>query len=610
MTGVDHSNLTALADELVERRYSAIAVDKDPLEHESFLASVALGIAEQRKHEVLPVSLLEHWNRSDALSIPPEAGHPEFLGVLYERLIGRENRKRRGSFYTPGEVASTVAGWALVPEASDGDRIPVVCDPAAGGGAFLLAAGNALVDRGHSREAVVEHSLIGADIDPLAASVCEASLMLWAEGLAAPRILVTDSLATSRDEFPCVPDVVIGNPPFLSQLSAATARTREQARLVEGVVGEELGGYTDAASLFWLMGCRLVGPEGRVAMILPRSTLAVRDAEAIRNAVLREMDLEILWVPGHKLFEASVDVCVMVTRKRRTSADQSPKMSIYADMPPVLQHKVNMDMESLRASKTWSPLLAEAMGVPDVSGSTHISRIGDICEVVADFRDEYYGLIPFVVDDPEDLLDDDQFPRLITVGLIDPARCKWGEVQTRFARTAWQAPRIDLEALQRKSRLARWAQSRLVPKVVIATQTTILEAAVDEAGSCLPVTPVVSAIAGPDDLWRIAAALLSPFASAWALRNAAGAAFLRGGIKLSAGQVREIPLPGDRVEWDQATALVREASNHDDLTKKREMLIAAGEASTRAYGVGKDVAAWWTSRFPGSRGGSVQVPAR
>ena len=66
--------------------------------------------------------------------------------------------------------------------------------------------------------------------------------------------------------------------------------------------------------------------------------------------------------------------------------------------------------------------------------------IGDRAELNANFRDEYYALVPAVSDDAEG-------PPLITSGLIDPGTCAWGTKHVKFAKQRFEHPRVDLSKL-------------------------------------------------------------------------------------------------------------------------------------------------------------------
>jgi hypothetical protein len=446
------------------------------------------------------------------VAVPPDAG-PEHLGRLHEQLLAPGERKGRGAFYTPPEVAGELVAWAV----RDLDD-PVVCDPSCGGGAFLLAAARAGV-----------RQLVGIDVDPLAVAVCEATL--WLAG-ATGELVEADALVAP---WPEPIDVVVGNPPFLSQLGSATARSRERARAIGA------SGYVDDAALFLSLAVRRA--RHRVALLQPESVVSVAGAATVRAEVAPV--LQGLWAPGRSVFaDAAVRVVGVLVDHGRPSSD-----------PP-----------------RWTDLLATARGVPEVSLGGH-GVVGDHATVSAGFRDEYYGLVPLVRE-----AHDGDAP-LVTSGLIDPARLRWGERTARFGRQRWERPAIDPA-----SRPA-WAASLAVPKVLVATQTRVVEAVADVDGTSVPVTPVLSVVPNGDlGLGHLLAVLLAPPVTAWALREAGGAALSSDAVKLSASQLRQVPLPPVGAAWD-------EAAGHVEAGDVRQ----AASAMTRAYGV--DVQEWWEARL-------------
>ena len=169
----------------------------------------------------------------------------------------------------------------------------------------------------------------------------------------------------------------------------------------------------------------------------------------------------------------------------------------------------------------------------------------------ANFRDEYYGMIPAVGDH-------DDGPPLITSGLIDPGRTHWSERSVTFAKQRFDAPRIDLARLDEK--MQRWAHKRLVPKVLVANQTSIIEAVCDPAGEWLPAVPVIGIYPDPSTsrssrpmpgptrrphvAWRIAAVLTSPIASAWVWHHGAGTGLSATSIRARPGAPRRRSLAG------------------------------------------------------------------
>ncbi len=131
------------------------------------------------------------------------------------------------------------------------------------------------------------------------------------------------------------------------------------------------------------------------------------------------------------------------------------------------------------------------------------------------------------------------------------------------------APGVTRPALEgaavAEPRLRSWAARRLVPKVVVATQTAVVEAAVDDGGTWWPSVPVISVVCErvPDDTehrWLVAAALLAPPVTAWALGRAGGTAMGSRSVKLSARQVAAVPLPVEEGPWSEAARLLADAA--------------------------------------------------
>lgn len=537
-------------------------------------------------------------------SVPPPPtclARPELLGEVYEALRPRELRRSNGAFYTPPAVARHLADVVLQPLAGDPARVRV-CDPAAGGGAFLLAAVRHLAARGADPATVVRYGVHAMDVDPLAMDVTEAALTLLAGPGAGPpprdHLVVGDAL--THVGVPDHVDAVIGNPPFLNQLSAVTARSAPQRRALAARFGSAVAGYADTALVFLLLGLDLVRDGGRVGLILPASFLSARDAGPARRAVAERAALDLLWTAEERLFDAAVRVCAPVlTRGGHQGAVARRVGAGFTPSPPV-----PIPRAKLRAVASWGFLAAGARGVPAVAPRPGARPLGDYCRATADFRDQFYGLVPYVREEEAEHADEHRYPRLVTSGLIDPARLLWSCRTTRFAKRTFIRPRVDVEHLRRESTLASWSTARQVPKVLVATQTRVLEAVVDEAGDWLPCTPVITVEAAPERLWHLAAALHAPPLSALALRGYAGAALSADAIKLSARQLLCLPAPAEGDAWDDAADALRAAAHASDEATWRAHLHTAGRAGCRAYGVEETgLLDWWTARLPPWRGG-------
>jgi hypothetical protein len=345
--------------------------------------------------------------------------------------------------------------------------------------------------------------LTGVDIDPDAVAATSADL---------PSALVhcDDALghAWGDQKF----DLVIGNPPFLSQMSALTTRG--------GASNRGGGPYADAAAEFLALSGELVDVDGgRVALVLPQTLLATRDAEAVRRLIDERAEMIWSWWTGERVFEAQVHTCAIALEFGSASAGEHG---------------------------SWAHVVTSRSGIPGLPQELKTASdgtLGDRALLNANFRDEYYGMIPAVGDHSEG-------PRLITSGLIDPGRSLWGDRAVKFAKQRFDRPRLDLSKLDSKMR--RWADKRLVPKVLVANQTRVIEAVCDSTGEWLPAVPVIGIYphrakhgldAEVDLAWEIAAVLTSPIASAWVWHRSGGTGMSANSIRLGPVVLADLPWP-------------------------------------------------------------------
>jgi hypothetical protein len=484
-------------------------------------------------------------------AVAPREGEPEELGELLERGIGRVERRALGAHFTPRRLAGELVVRALA-----GHARPRVGDPACGGGAVLLAAARHLAAAGEEPRDVAAR-LWGCDVDPLAVATTEAAVTLWA-GAPPPRgrLQVADALV---DELPWPPlDVVVGNPPFLTPLATATGRSGARTRRLRARLGDSVGAYTDDAALFLRLACDLVGPGGTVALVQPTSVLANRDAGPVRAAIERIAALREVHIPTGRTFDAAVDVCIPVLDR-----DACGPSRPHGGAEP--------------SQTSWGGHLASALGVPRVALGGGGGALADEAEVLAAFRTEYYGTVPHV-------REEDDLPGgrpLLTTGLVDLGGIAWGDRPARAGGRTWARPVVDVAALE--GRAASWLERTAGPKVVVATQTKVLEAAVDDDGRYIAGVPlVVARPAAPHRVWHVAAAIAAPAMSAWLRERAAGSGLSPSAVRVSAPQLRTAPLPVDPEAWDDGARAFR----------ARE-LDAYVEAMGRAYGVGPEVGAWW-----------------
>lgn len=474
----------------------------------------------------------------------------------------RSERRKVGAFYTPPVLVDLLVCEVLEPCFAGRDRPPMVIDPACGDGRLLEAAGRAIRERFGVDPTPY---LVGAELDGGAAADTAQRLGC--------RVLCGDAREVlAAAEHRGAYDVVIGNPPYLSQLSTSTARGGRS----------NLGGgpYADVAAEFLALSMQLVRPvDGRIGLVLPMSILATRDVAPIRESVGRAASIELCWWADESVFDASVRTCVLGLVTGRLAG--SVRRLYGADPRPIAPVDTPVDS----AVTSWSWLVADASGVPTLTIDTASGTLADLATATADFRDQYYGLVGAVSDTASG-------PRLITSGLIDVGVCRWGERPTRFAKEPFDAPRVNLSALS--PALQAWARTRLVPKVLVASQTKVIEAVADPRGEWLPSVPVISVIPhDAADVTRITALLTSPVASAWLVHQRLGTGLSAQSIRVTAADLTRLPLPTGTEHWDLATASLAAGD-----------VLACGRHLLAAYGLAErdDLLDWWAKRVSGSTG--------
>lgn len=235
---------------------------------------------------------------------------PELISAIYEQLL-EEDQKKDAAYYTPRTVVDLVLDetlpWGAPPVATR------LLDPACGSGIFLAEAFRRKVfqaQQSRSKKArlsfeelsaLLTASIFGVDKNPSAVSVAALALYLalleeleppivW-ERARLPR-LVGRNLVVS-DFFDPNPlseqrfDLVVGNPPWKSQLSASAARYVERAGHV--VPDQQL------ALVFLLRAGELLSPGGRIGLVLPAKALLHNKSDtslALRRDVMARFSLE------------------------------------------------------------------------------------------------------------------------------------------------------------------------------------------------------------------------------------------------------------------------------------------------------------------------------
>lgn len=182
-------------------------------------------------------------------------------------------RKARGAFFTPREISSYIAEWAI----RSGED--AVLEPSCGEASFLLEAGRRLKSFG-LRKRFLANQLHGVEIYKHSAD--EAVSLLAAEGFGVS-IKIQDFFDLKPAESY---DAVIGNPPYVRyQSHTGTSRLKSiEAALARGV---RLNGLASSWAAFTVHAASFLKPNGRLGLVLPAELLSVNYAGPVRRFLLQ-----------------------------------------------------------------------------------------------------------------------------------------------------------------------------------------------------------------------------------------------------------------------------------------------------------------------------------
>lgn len=242
-------------------------------------------------------------------------------------------RKARGAFFTPDELTSFIAEWAIT---SADDK---VMEPSAGDAAFLVAAVERL--RLLSPDPDVVPEVDGVEIHEYSARVGRERVH-DAGGKAHVRV---------RDFFDVVPTpsyaAVIGNPPYV-RYQGWTGEARAKSRAAALRAGVALTGLASSWAAFTVHSAQFLKDGGRLGLVLPAELLSVNYAAPIRSFLFNRFSSVELVLFDEQVFpEAEADVVLLLASGYR----QGP-----TDHAVMRQARNAADLANLAAGQPWAPL--------------------------------------------------------------------------------------------------------------------------------------------------------------------------------------------------------------------------------------------------------------
>lgn len=278
------------------------------------------------------------------------------LGWVYQYAVPRDERRRRGHFYTPRPVVTLMLDELGF---SGGDVDGKLLDPACGSGAFLLAASERMIDQLHDEFdatalcARVLDAIHGVDVDPLAVVVAQTALAFMLadylrdanlEMLPACRIEVGDTLASraspSRSAKPRLDDAasefrwVVANPPY----GKVPSRDLSEAQRIR--FARTTNGHPNLYALFIQVGGESLAAGGRMTFIVPRSFVSGLYFRKLRRFLAQDLDVQSFttFTARNRVFaEVLQDVVIFTAQKHPDRSEQIRLRELDGDLRAVRQ---------------------------------------------------------------------------------------------------------------------------------------------------------------------------------------------------------------------------------------------------------------------------------
>jgi len=272
-------------------------------------------------------------------------------------------------------------------------------------------------------------------------------------------------------------DAVIGNPPYLNAVEEKT-RFGELAKQWIKSKFDSARGAIDASILFQELGIRRIAAGGLTSFIVPNKFLSAPFGAAFRTFAAKNAKLVSLAdfskIPVFK--DAAVYPIVYVMERIMRLAPSTDEISL-------LVHPRNLTYDASKIiTKTISVNLSEVVSWSECFSlgrdliakiNSHSQAFGDLFNITASAAvGEAYEFLKVVKEGVASLTN---YP-LVSSGCIDRYSCLWGELPTRYLKSKFQHPVLDITSTVVSESRKKQYQSQ---KIIVAGMTKRLEAILD-----------------------------------------------------------------------------------------------------------------------------------
>lgn len=267
---------------------------------------VAAALSSWRSPSTL--SSLSTLSSSSLLALPPlPSDEFDLLGLLYQCFLVEGEKNRKGSYYTPLEVARNMT------KGLDFSKGQTFFDPCCGSGAFLLALDGASPEQ-----------VFGCDNDPIAVMIAKFNLLLkYPSQVFDPQVVCCDYLSPKNPEVsknsknPKSPSFIISNPPW------------------GAVIFDEKNNpisTKESFSFFFEKAFNQLEEGGTIRFLLPESLLNVKCHRNFRKFLLENTDIQSITLYNGSFSGVQtkyIDISVCHSEPRRGEEPANRYVNVY-----------------------------------------------------------------------------------------------------------------------------------------------------------------------------------------------------------------------------------------------------------------------------------------
>ena len=248
------------------------------------------------------LSSLSTLSSSSLLALPPlPTDEFDLLGLLYQCFLVEGEKNRKGSYYTPLEVARNMT------KDLDFSKGQTFFDPCCGSGAFLLALDGASPEQ-----------VLGCDNDPIAVMIAKFNLLLkYPSQVFDPQIVCCDYLSPKYPKVSKNPSFIISNPPW------------------GAVIFDEKNNpisTKESFSFFFEKAFNQLEDGGKIRFLLPESILNVKCHRNFRKFLLENTDIQSITMYNGSFSGVQtkyIDISVCHSEHRRCEEPVKHQVNVY-----------------------------------------------------------------------------------------------------------------------------------------------------------------------------------------------------------------------------------------------------------------------------------------